>query len=167
LYKGYDLTLNADPAAEEILGAVDDPAAYEEIVFSGYGEPTLRLDVVKEVARALREQGAKRIRLVTNGLGSRTNGRDILPELRESIDALSVSVQAGTAEAYAKVCKPKEDIEDPFTSVKDFARRARIHFADVEITAVDMPGIDMEECKRMAQEELGLPFRERTFDLVD
>ena len=34
--------LDKEPTADEILKAVDDPAKYDEIVFCGYGEPTMR-----------------------------------------------------------------------------------------------------------------------------
>jgi len=167
VYKGHDLTLGEEPEAAAVLEAAGDPSKYEEVVFSGYGEPTLRLEVLKEVARGLRERGARRVRLVTNGLGSRTNGRDILPELGGLIDAVSVSLQASTPEAYAKVCKTKE-VENPYPSVKDFIRGARLHFPEVEATAVEMPGlIDIGACERVAREELGVAFRRRAYVLAD
>ncbi|MEE9275578.1 MAG: TatD family nuclease-associated radical SAM protein, partial [bacterium] len=166
-YKGFDLTLPEEPDAAAILEAAGDPSGYEEVVFSGFGEPTTRMDVLKEVARELRGRGAQRIRLVTNGLGSRANGRNILPELGGLIDALSVSLQAESPEAYEKVCKPKE-MENPYPSVKDFIRGAKAQFADVEATAVHMPGlIDIEACARVASEELDVPFRARDYMLVD
>ncbi|MDA1001142.1 MAG: YchF/TatD family DNA exonuclease, partial [bacterium] len=167
IYKGYDLTLSAEPSAEEILRAAGEAAGYEEVVFSGFGEPTLRLDVLKEVAAGLRERGARKIRLVTNGLGSRTNERDIIPELHGLVDALSVSLQADTAENYEKICKTK-DIEDPYPSIKAFIRAAKLHFREVEVTAVHMPGmIDAEGCARVAREELDVPFRSQLFVLAD
>lgn len=170
VFKGHDLTLPSEPAEEPgaaaILEAAGDPSGYDEVVFSGFGEPTLRLDVLAEVARGLREKGAKRIRLVTNGLGSRTAGYDIVPELRGVLDAVSVSLQAATPEAYAKVCKT-QGIENPYPLVKDFVRSARLHFPEVEVTAVRMPGIDIAACEKVAREELGVPFRAREYVLTD
>jgi TatD DNase family protein len=170
VFKGHDLTLPADPGqepgAQAVLAAAGDPSGYEEVVFSGFGEPTLRLDVLVEVARGLRERGARRIRLVTNGLGGRSAGRDILNELRGLFDAVSVSLQAATPEAYAKVCKT-QGIADPYPSVKDFIRGARLCFPEVEATAVAMPGIDLAACERVAREELGVPFRARPYVLTD
>ena len=167
-YKGFDLSLKEEePNVDAILEAAGDPSRYEEIVFSGLGEPTLRLDILKEVAKGLRERGARRIRLVTNGLGNKTNGRNIFPELRGLVDAISVSLQADSAETYMKVCKT-EGIEEPFSVVKDFIRRARTYYPDVEATAVDMPGIiDIDSCERVAREELGVSFRRRAYTLAD
>ena len=39
--KGYDLRRPRDPAYEEILAGIGDPAQYSEVVFCGFGEPTL------------------------------------------------------------------------------------------------------------------------------
>jgi len=167
VYRGYELTLAEDPPAEAVLAAAGDPTAYEEIVFSGFGEPTLRLDVLRDVAGELRRRGARRIRLVTNGLGSRANGRDIIPDLHGLIDAVSVSLQAGTPEAYMKVCKT-QGVEDPYPAVKDFIRSAKLYFPEVEATAVEMAGlIDIAACEAVAREELGVPFRSRAFVAMD
>ena len=164
---GHDLTLEEEPDAAAILEAAGDPGGYDEVVFSGFGEPTLRLDELKEVAAELRRRGAKRIRLATNGLGSRSNNRNILPELRGLLDAISVSMQAESAESYGKVCKTK-DIENPYPSVKEFVREAKAVFGEVEVTAVEMPGIiDIEACEKVARDELGVPFRRHAFTLAD
>lgn len=167
VFMGHDLTLESEPDAAAIIAAAGDPAGYDEVVFSGYGEPTLRLDELKEVAWALKEKGARRIRLVTNGLGSRVSGRSIIAELSGLIDAVSVSLQAESPEAYEKVCKTKE-IENPYPSIKEFISEAKNQFSDVEVTAVDMPGlIDIEACEKVASEELGVPFRRHAFALAD
>ncbi len=167
VFVGHDLTLESDPGVEAILEAAGDPGRYEEVVFSGYGEPTIRLEELKQVALELRGRGAKRIRLATNGLGNRVNGRSILPELLGLIDAISVSLQAESPEAYEKVCKTKE-IENPYPSVKEFVSEAKRLFGDVEVTAVDMPGIiDIEACEKVAREELNVSFRRHSFVLAD
>ncbi|MBT3822896.1 MAG: YchF/TatD family DNA exonuclease, partial [Nitrospinaceae bacterium] len=167
VFMGHDLTLESEPDAAAIIAAAGDPSGYDEVVFSGYGEPTLRLDELKEVAWALKEKGARRIRLVTNGLGSRVNSRSIIAELSGLVDAVSISLQAESPEAYEKVCKTK-DIENPYPSIKEFISEAKTQFSDVEVTAVDMPGlIDIEACEQVAREELNVPFRRHTFALAD
>ena len=167
VYKGHNLALQAEPDAGEVLAAVGDPSRYEEVVFSGFGEPTLRLDVVKEVAGELKRRGAKRIRLVTNGLANKTHERNILPELGGLVDAISISMQAESPEAYAKICKTK-DIEDPYPLVKEFVRWAKNYIPEVEVTAVNMSGlIDIEACEKVATEELGVPFRAHDYVRMD
>jgi TatD DNase family protein len=77
-----------------VLAAAGDVARYDEVVFCGFGEPLLRWDVVREVARALKARGA-RVRINTNGQSRLFLGRDILPEMAGVVDALSVSLSAG------------------------------------------------------------------------
>ena len=40
-----------DPRFEEIVAGIGDPAQHDDVVFCGFGEPTLRLEMVKQVAR--------------------------------------------------------------------------------------------------------------------
>ncbi len=167
VYRGHNLALAEEPDAAELLAAAGDPGRFEEVVFSGFGEPTLRLDVVKEVAGELKRRGAKRVRLVTNGLANQTHGRNVVPELAGLVDAISVSLQAESPEAYAKVCKTKE-VENPYPHVKEFVRHARGYIPEVEVTAVRMSGlIDIEACEKVATEELGVPFRAHDYVRMD
>ena len=167
VYKGHKLALESEPDAGEVLAAVGDPSRFAEVVFSGFGEPTLRLDVVKEVAGELKRRGAKRIRLVTNGLANKTHERNILPELRGLVDAISISMQAESPEAYAKVCKTK-GVEEPYPVVKEFVRWSKNYIPEVEVTAVKMNGlIDIEACEKVATEELGVAFRAHDYVRMD
>lgn len=55
--RGYDLRLAAEPTAEEVISALEAALAeqpYREVVFCGFGEPTLRLDVLVEAAARFR-----------------------------------------------------------------------------------------------------------------
>ena len=167
VYRGRNLALDGEPGLAEVLAAAGDPSRFSEVVFSGFGEPTLRLDLLKEAAGELRRRGAKRVRLVTNGLASAAHGRNVLPELRGLVDAVSVSMQAESPEAYAKVCKTK-GVEDPYPKVKEFIRWAKTCVPEVEVTAVAMSGlIDVEACRRVATEELGVPFRAHEYVRMD
>ncbi len=166
VYKGHNLTLEREPDAAEVLAAAGDPSRFEEVVFSGFGEPTLRFDLLKEVAGELRRRGAKRIRLATNGLANKTHGRNVLPELQGLVDAISISIQAGDPEAYVKICKTK-DMEEPYAHVREFVRWAKNYIPEVEATAVRMSGlVDIEACERAAK-ELDVPFRAHDYVPMD
>ena len=166
LFKGSNLILDREPSVSDVIEEIEDPSSYDEIVFSGFGEPTLRLDVMIEITKLLKNKGAKKIRLVTNGLGNITNGRDILPELSECFDAISISLQAGSPESYDKICKTK-DIEDPFVEVKNFVIKARTFFQDIEVTAVNLSGItDTDDCLKVA-DDLKVSFRSQEYVYTD
>lgn len=161
---GYNLRLDREPTAKEIIEAVGDPTAYEEIVFCGYGEPTLRLDCIIEVARALKKKGA-RIRLTTNGHGNLIYNRSIVGDLVGLIDRVSVSLNAPAAEVYSKICRPSFGLRT-FEEIKKFIIECRERLPEVEVTCVDMEGIDIKECERLVREELKVQFRPRRYNVV-
>jgi len=161
---GYNLRLGREPTAQEIIEAVGDPTAYEEIVFCGYGEPTLRLDCMIEVARALKKKGA-RIRLTTNGHRNLIHNRPIVGDLVGLIDKVSVSLNAPSAEVYSKVCRPSFGLR-AFGEIKKFIIECRERLPEVEVTCIDMEGIDIKECERIVREELKVQFRPRRYNVV-
>ena len=166
LVKGHDLHLEAEPTAEETLAALASAGVeeYEEVVFCGFGEPTLRLEVVKAVARAVKERWGRRTRLNTNGQGSAIAGRDITAELAGLIDAVSVSLDAPDAETYERLCRPT--LPGAFAAVCDFLRQAKGRIPSVRATAVAVPGLDLEAVRRLAEQHLGVAFEIRQFNVV-
>lgn len=161
---GHNLRLEGEPAAKEIIEAVGDPKRYDEIVFCGYGEPTLRLDCIIEVAKALKAKGAK-IRLTTNGHGNLINKMPIVDSLVGLIDRVSVSLNAPDKEVYNKVCRPVFG-PDTFDEVKKFIIECRQKLPEVEVTCVDYKDVNVKECERVATEELKAKFRLRRYNVV-
>ena len=163
--QGYDLRLKFEPSVDEILAAVGDPSRYKEIVFCGLGEPTLRLDVLLQVARQLKQQGAK-IRLNSDGLASLVHGRDVAPELAGLVDALSISMNAQNEVVYNRHCRPKKEYPGAYQAMLEFASKAKAFVPSVTLTAIDgLDGVDVEACGKIAA-ELGVQFRGRELDVV-
>ena len=159
----YDLTLDHRPEVEEIIAAIGDPSRYAEVVFCGYGEPTLRLKVVLEVARFVKAHGG-RTRINTDGLANRVNKRNVLPELAECIDALSVSMNAQDEAVYDRHCVPA--LKGSYGEMLRFLEEAPKYIPDVTATAIDgLEGVDIDACRRIA-ERLGVKFRRRELDKV-
>lgn len=164
--KGYFLKLPKEPTVEEVLAQIGDPSKYAEVVFCGYGEPTRRLDDLKEIAGRLRKKFPQiKLRLNTDGLGNLVHQRDIIPEIVPLIDRVSVSLNAANAATYAKYC-PSKYREAAYPAVKDFISKAVGKFSEVTATVVGMPDIDPEACRRIAEEELGARFRFRPLNEV-
>ena len=161
LVKGHWLRLTREPSAAELLAALPaSPAGWREAVFCGYGEPTLRLEVLKEVAATLKKRGWPKIRLNTNGLGSLVAGRNIVPELAGLIDEVSISLNAHREEIYHRLCRP-ETGPGSFEGVKEFIREARKTIPSVTATVVEgVPEVDVEACAALVR-ELGVNFRRR------
>ncbi|PLY04023.1 MAG: radical SAM protein [Desulfuromonas sp.] len=158
--KGHELKLDSEPTAAEVIAAIGDPSLYAEVVFCGYGEPLLRLDLIKEVASWLKERGIK-VRINTDGQANLVHGRDILPELAGLVDAISISLNAPNAEGYQKLCQSSYGPE-AYEAVKEFIMLAREQIPQVTATAVCYPGIDTDACADVAR-ELGVPFRVREY----
>jgi len=161
--KGHNLRLAEEPTAEALLKEIGDPKRYAEVVFCGYGEPMLRLDVVKTVAAEVKQRGG-RVRIDTNGHANLINKRNVLPELAGLVDAVSVSLNAQNAELYNKISQPQFGIET-YDSVKEFIRESVKHIPDVTATVVALPEVDVEACRKIA-EELGAKFRIREYNVV-
>lgn len=162
--KGHNLKLDRDPAIGEIVAQLDDISKYDEVVFCGYGEPTSRLDVLKEVARVLKQKG-KRVRLVTNGHGDLINGRPIAKELAPLIDKVSVSLNVDTADKYNKVCVPRFGAKT-YEAIKRFIMDCKSSGLQVEVTCLDVPEADIKRCRQIAEKELGVEFRLRRYNVV-
>ncbi|MGB9698088.1 MAG: TatD family hydrolase [Thermodesulfobacteriota bacterium] len=164
IVKGHDLQLEREPDAQELIAAVGDPQKYQEIVFCGFGEPLLRLDTVKMVAAELKKKGA-RIRIDTDGQANLVYGRNILPELKGLVDAISISLNAESAEKYHRLCRSPFG-EEGYRGILEFIRQAKKVIPEVIATVIDMPGVDVPACRKIAEEELGVKFKVRAFDEV-
>jgi TatD DNase family protein len=158
--KGHNLLLDGEPSCEEVMAAIGEPQGIDEVVFCGYGEALIRLDLVKQVAGALKQRGYK-IRINTDGQANLVHGRNILPELAGLVDSISVSLNAPDAETYARLCNTPFGSAG-FTGVCDFIREAQRHIPTVVASAVTVPGVDIEACRRLA-ESLGAEFRVREY----
>lgn len=163
--KGHNLRLDGEPTVDEIMESIGDPMKWREIVFCGFGESTLRLEMMKEVARRLKALGVKRIRLDTDGLANFVYGRDVTPELKGLIDAVSVSLNATDERAYNKLCRPSKD-GNAYEGVKDFIRRVKLVVPEVTATVVTVPNLDVEKARRIVEDELGVTFRAREYTVL-
>jgi len=158
--KGHELKLSHEPNFAEVMAAVDASSHFSEVVFCGYGEPLIRLDLVKEVAAELKRRGL-RVRINTDGQANLVHGRNILPELAGLVDSLSVSLNSADAKEYQRLCNTPFGAAG-FQGVCDFLREAPRHVPQVTASAVALPGLEVEKVRELAQ-ALGVDFREREY----
>jgi TatD family-associated radical SAM protein len=161
---GYDLRLTPgqEPEADDVIMALEYAfldGAPAEVVFTGMGEPTLRLDVILKVLDFLRTRRL-RGRLDTNGHARLLHpDRDVVTDLAAAgLGAASVSLNAPDPETYDLVCRPV--FEHAFRAVTRFIRDAVDAGIEVTATVVDLPEIDLEATRGLAS-ELGAAFRVR------
>jgi len=157
---GHRLWLDEEPGPEEVLRAVGDPTGYEEVVFCGYGEPLLRLDVVVEVSRAIKERGG-RVRVDTNGHANLVYGRNVVPDFARYVDEVSVSLNAQDAATYEKICHTVYG-RRAFSAVLEFARECVRRVGPVTLTVVEWEGVDVDACEEIAR-RIGARLRVRKY----
>jgi len=163
LVQGFDLSVEKRPGAKSIINSIGDAADYREIVFCGYGEPTLRLKTLLEVAGWIKDHGG-RIRINTDGLANLVHKRNVLPEMQGLVDSLSVSLNAQNEEVYNRHCRPQ--LADSYQAMLDFLQEAPKYIADVTATAIDgLAGVDIKQCEILAK-QLGVKFKKRVLDVV-
>lgn len=161
--RGYDLTMDHRPDVAEIIAAIDDPTRYDEVVFCGYGEPTLRLKVLLQVAAYIKQHGG-RVRVNTDGLVNLVHKDDMLPEMAKVVDALSVSLNAQDEATYERHCRP--NLPGSYQAMLRFLQEAPRYIPEVTATAIEgLEGVDIAACQQLA-ERLGVRFRKRVLDEV-
>lgn len=158
---GFNLkmTVAEEPPAEKYIEEIGNPKNYDEIVFCGYGEPTVRWDVVKAIAKYVKDNNGK-TRLDTNGHGSFINKRNIVPEMRGLIDVVSISLNAADASKYAEIMRVEKRM---FNEMITFAKNAKQYVDKVIMSVVSLDNFDIEKARHVVEEKIGAEFRVREF----
>ncbi len=162
---GANLFLNSENVkAEDVIAqleAMKDKLS-SEIIFCGYGEPMLKLDVLKQVAKYIKEKYPNTIlRVNTNGHANIVHKRNVLPELKGLIDKFSISLNGENEEVYNELSQPH--VEGAYEAVKDFIKEAVKQGFDTTATIVTgykNYKVDMPKCIEITK-DLGAKFRER------
>ncbi|SFM24695.1 TatD family nuclease-associated radical SAM protein [Methanolobus profundi] len=158
---GYDLRLSREPTEEEIIGDLEshDLKRYNEVVFTGFGEPTCRFDTVLHITKWLHDKGII-VRLDTNGHAALMNpGRDVVAELKAAgLDDVSISLNAESEERYNELCKPA--FIGSYAAMLDFAKSSVRLGIKTRMTVVGDNDIDIEKCESIAT-GIGASFRVR------
>lgn len=158
---GYNLWLDHEPTAEEIIADMKtkDLGEYSEVVFCGWGEPTYRWDVIKEVSDYVHSIG-KTTRINTNGQGNLICGYDITTEIAKYLDKVSISLNNATAEKYDAVCHSIFG-KEAFEELQNFAHKCMLAGVHTTLSVVDLIGEDEVAAARNIAERLGVHFRVR------
>ena len=76
----------------------------------------------------------------------------------ESIDRISISLNASSAEEYNQLCKPVYG-NDAYQGVLEFAKKVSVYVPETVLSIVDGTA-DVEQCRLIA-EKMNLPLRVR------
>ncbi len=154
---GYNLWLKKEPTAKEITEYLDNHR--KDVVFCGYGEPTIKIEELKEIAKFVKSYGGH-VRLNTNGHGSVYHNRDIAKELDGLVDEASISLNDSDAQKYESVVH-SEYSEKGFDYMLEFAKDCIKYGIKVTLSVVDVISKeDIEKCRKIAH-DMGAEFRLR------
>lgn len=134
------------------------------VTFCGYGEPTIKFENLKTVAKYIKEYYPETyVKVNTNGHGNIINKKDILPELKGFVDEFSISLNAQNEELYNKLSQPK--LNDAYNAMLDFAKESvNLGFKTTlsVVSNFEDYDVDLTECENIA-EKIGAEFRNREF----
>ena len=137
--KESSLWLEREPTVDEVKAEFDSAPwnVIKEVVFCGFGEPTMRLAELVELltyAKKIRPQIPTRLN--TNGLGELLHGREIASNFKNILDTVSISLNAATAEKYFKLTRADYGIKS-FDAMLTFAEHMKNFVPNVVLTVVD------------------------------
>ncbi|MBQ0033464.1 MAG: TatD family nuclease-associated radical SAM protein [bacterium] len=167
VYGSDSLWLEREPMTDEVCASIEENFGNcRELVFCGYGEPTERLDTLLEVAARFRKaHPAIPVRVNTNGLSDLIAGEPTAHRFEGLVDAVSISLNAPTAEEYVALCRPKFGAA-AYPALLKFAEEVKGFVKDVTLTVVGTGALTSEKeaaCRRVAAEH-GVPLRVRRFE---
>ena len=166
VYGSDSLWLEREPTVEEVCESIDkwDLSKYSEIVFCGYGEPTMRLDDLLKVAAYIKSKSNIPLRINANGLADLIAGEKVAHKLEGLIDTVSVSLNATNKEDYFKLVRPKFGI-DSYDAMLSFAKECTKYVPNVIMTVVDevTSKEEQEKCREIC-ESIGAKLRVRPYE---
>ena len=165
--KESSLWLEREPTVEEVKAELDGAPwqIVKEIVFCGFGEPTIRLDALTALLAYVKKiRPNVPTRLNTNGLGELFHGREIASDFANILDTVSISLNAATAEKYFKLTRAVYG-EKSFDAMLTFAEHMKNFVPHVVLTVVDKvtPPDEIAACKKICDDR-GLNLRVRPYE---
>ena len=136
-----------------------------EVVFCGFGEPTLRLPELVAALKFVKEiQPNIPTRLNTNGLGELAYDREIAADFEGLLDVVSISLNASTAERYFKLTRAEYGIKS-YEAMLTFAEHMKPYVPKVVLTIVDHINSEeeIERCRQICNER-NLTLRVRPYE---
>lgn len=135
---------------------------FKEVIFCGYGEPMLKFDVMKQVAKYIKDKYPEtKIRVNSNGHANYVYKKNVVPECKGLIDEFSVSLNGSTKEEYDELSQPKFD--EAYDEMKKFIKACSDEGISVVASVVEgYKGrhLDLAKCEEIAK-SLGAKFRVR------
>jgi len=162
--KGYYLRLKKEPLSQEIIDEIKkrrNLKRFDEIVFCGYGEPTMRWKEVKKIAKWLKDKGCK-VRINTNGHLNMIEKCNVVNEVEGLFDTISVSLNFHSDKLYNKYCNPIFG-KKTYDQLLNFIKKAKEICPHVIVSVIEgHQDVDIKKSESIAR-KLGVKLRRRSY----
>jgi len=141
-----------EPSADEVSRLVSEEwgrKSFGELVFCGYGEPTMRLNEILSVAGDIRSGRTSvpkdiKIRLNTNGMANAVWNKDTAPLLKGLVDSVNISLNSYDPKQWLALMNPAPQYRvHGFEKVIEFIRSAVKNIPDVQLSVITENGVDI------------------------
>lgn len=160
------LWLKEEPTVEEVETEFMkyDWSKVEEIIFCGFGEPTMRLKDLTEVASWLKKMHPDiPIRVNTNGLADLVFERSTAKDLQGIVDTVSISLNSSDAQKYVDVTRNQFGLSS-YAAMLSYAKDCQKYVPNVVMTVVDIIGEEeVAACQKVCDDN-GLFLRVRPYE---
>ena len=135
-----------------------------EIIFCGFGEPTMRFNDVVEVGQWLKSIHPDiPLRINTNGLSDLVFGEPTASRLAGIFDTVSISLNSSTAQKYLDVTRNRFGLAS-YDAMLSFAKACQRYVPNVVMTVVDVIGEEeVAACQKVCDTH-GLHLRVRPYE---
>lgn len=162
--QGANMWLSKRPELDEVISQLKEKENLIKngVTFCGYGEPLLELDLVISVAKYIKENYPNtKIKINTNGHANAVHKKDVIADLKNYIDEISISLNAHNEDLYKELSQPK--IENAYFEMLDFAKKCAENDIKTVLSVVTNfknYEIDLQSCEKIAH-DIGAKLRER------
>ena len=161
------LWLDREPTVDEVTAELRAAPwqLINEVVFCGFGEPTLRLNELLEILHWIRKNHPEvPTRVNTNGLGELAHGREIAADFEGLLDTASISLNASNAARYFQLTRSNYGLQS-YEAMLTFAEHMKKFVPNVVLTIVDKvnPPEEIEACRKICAAR-NLNLRVRPFE---
>ena len=155
-----------EPAVVKAAFAALDWSHVAEVVFCGFGEPTMRLPVLVELLRYVKTTHPQTAtRLNTNGLSDLMYARDTASDFGGGIlDTVSISLNASNEARYLQLTRNQFG-PGSFEAMLTFAAHCQRYVPEVVMSIVDQveDAAEIAACRKLCAER-GLTLRVRPYE---
>ena len=165
-YGSDSLWLEREPTVDEVLIDVfsRDLTKYSELVFCGYGEPSVRLNDMREIALCIKKRYPSiKIRVNTNGHSDLIAGSDTAHMYKDAFDSVSISLNTPDAAKYVEICHPVYQ-ETAFEALLTFAKNVNKYVQKTYLSVVrqTLSEEELKGCYKIA-DDLGITLKVRDY----